>query len=249
MPITVVEGLARRSQALTLAALALLVVLAWGWLIAGAGMAMSAPKPGTSSDRLLLATSMWAVMMVAMMLPSAAPMILLFARAGRHKGVPSYVPPTAAFMAGYLACWGGFSIIAAAAQVSLIDRAMADPMLLSLHGRALPSATLAVAGLYQFSPLKNRCLSQCRSPAQFLARHFRPGARGAFRLGLIHGAYCVGCCWLLMALLFVAGIMNLALVAALTLLVAAEKLLPYGRLLARFGGVLLIMAGVALLLR
>ena len=241
-PVTAIERVARRQQALTLAALVLLVVLAWAWLIAGAGMAMSVPMPGTSSDRLLLASAMWAVMMVAMMLPSAAPMILLFARAGRHGSAPSYVPPTAAFMAGYLACWGGFSIVAAAAQVSLIDRAMADPMLLSLHGRALPSAALAVAGLYQLCPLKDRCLSQCRSPAQFLARHFRPGARGAFRLGLIHGAYCVGCCWLLMALLFVGGVMNLAWVAALTLLVAAEK--SVGRWIARISGAALLTAAV-----
>ncbi len=237
---TTAEGLARRSQVLTLAALALLVMLAWAWLIAGAGMAMSAPMPGTSSDRLLLATAMWAVMMVAMMVPSAAPMILLFARAGRHKSAPSYVPPTAAFMAGYLACWSGFSVIAAAAQVLLIDRAMADPMSLSLHGGALPSAALAVIGLYQLSPLKDRCLSQCRSPAQFLARHYRPGAVGALRLGLIHGAYCVGCCWLLMALLFVGGVMNLAWVAALTLLVAAEKMV--GRKLALVSGVLFLGA-------
>ncbi|MEO5809296.1 MAG: DUF2182 domain-containing protein [Sphingomicrobium sp.] len=244
---TAAERLALRQRALTLAGLALLVVLAWGWLIAGAGMAMSAPMAGTQSDRGLLAVTMWAVMMVAMMLPSAAPMILLFGRASRHRREPSYIPPTAAFVVGYLMCWGGFSVMAALSQLALIDRAMADPMMLSLHKRGAVAAVLAVAGLYQLSPFKDRCLSQCRAPAQFLARHYRPGAAGALRLGLIHGAYCVGCCWLLMALLFVGGVMNLAWVAALTLLVAAEKM--FGRWVARLSGALLVLAGLALLLR
>lgn len=237
----------RRQQALTLATLALLVVLAWAWLIAGAGMAMSAPMPGTSSDRLLLAATMWAVMMVAMMLPSAAPMILLFARADRHGRDATHAPPTAAFVVGYFACWSAFSFAAAVTQQALIDRALANPMLLSLDGNGAKAAALCMAGLYQLSPLKDRCLSQCRSPAIFLARHYRPGAVGALRLGLLHGAYCVGCCWLLMALLFVGGVMNLAWVAAVTLLVAAEKMV--GRKLALVSGVLLLGAATIVAVR
>ena len=236
--LTAGERIAARSRAVTLAALGLLAALAWAYLLSGAAMA---------SSTFPAAVAMWFVMMVAMMIPAAAPTILLYARVHRHSS-PS-APPTSAFLAGYLACWLGFSIVAGLLQATLQHAGQLQPMTAMLRNAAVAGAVLIGAGLYQWTPAKAACLDECRSPGGFLARHFRPGAVGAFRLGVIHGAYCVGCCWLLMALLFVAGVMNLALIAALTLLVAAEKLLPYGRMLARFGGALLIVAGAALLAR
>jgi len=232
---------ALHSGRVTIASLILLVVLAWLYLLSGAGMNSMggidsmAPAPGWP-----LVAAMWAAMMMAMMLPSAAPVILLYARVHRHSLSPETVPPTAAFLAGYLACWIGIAPLAAALQLKLGRMEVAS-------SRAAAGLLIA-AGLYQLSPFKDACLSRCRSPAQFISRHYRPGAWGAARLGLLHGAYCIGCCWLLMALLFVGGVMNLAWIAALTLLVAAEKLLPGGAWIARIAGVALIGWGLALLL-
>jgi predicted metal-binding membrane protein len=188
-----------------------------------------------------LVAAMWGAMMVAMMLPSAGPAILLFARVHRHS-IETAAPPTLAFLAGYLACWFGFSAFAAGVQLAL-----ASPMSMALESRAGSAALLIAAGAYQLSPLKDACLGRCRSPAEFITRHYRPGQWGAFRLGLLHGAYCVGCCWLLMALLFVGGVMNLAWIAGLTLLVAAEKLLPGGTWIARIAGIAMIGWGAAIL--
>ena len=190
--------------------------------------------------------SMWTTMMVAMMIPSAAPTILLYARVQRRAGVSP--PPTAAFAAGYLLCWTAFAAAAAFLQAALEGSGLA-PSLMTGHGGSRAGAILIVGvGLYQLSPLKNACLARCRSPAQFLSRHYRPGARGALRLGLLHGAYCVGCCWALMILLFAVGVMNLAWVAGLTLLVAAEKLLPGGRIVSRAAAIALLLWGGAELL-
>ena len=183
--------------------------------------------------------AMWAAMMVAMMLPSAAPAILLYARVHRHSAGSDGAPPTGAFLAGYLTCWMAFSASAATLHHALEGDALAN--------RYITAAVLIAAGLYQLSPLKDACLARCRSPAQFLTRHYRPGPRGALRLGALHGAFCVGCCWLLMALLFVGGVMNLAWVAGLTLLVAAEKLLPGGKWIARIAGIAFIGWGAYLL--
>ena len=200
-----------------------------------AGMSGMAQPPG-----FLLVAAMWAAMMVAMMLPSAAPTVLLYARVHRHSSEEP--PPTATFLAGYLACWITFALLAAASQL-----AIAEPMSMALQSRPASAALLIAAGLYQLSPLKDACLGRCRSPGRFLTRYYRPGALGAMRLGLLHGAFCVGCCWLLMALLFVGGVMNLAWIAGLTLLVAAEKLLPGGPWIARVTGAGLILWGAAIL--
>lgn len=186
-----------------------------------------------------LVAAMWAAMMVAMMLPSAAPTVLLYAQVHRHSKGPESPPPTSAFLAGYLACWIAVALVAGALQLALGRMELGNPV--------AAAGLLIAAGLYQLSPLKDACLSRCRSPARFISRHYRPGASGAFRLGLLHGVYCVGCCWLLMALLFVGGVMNIAWVAALTLLVAAEKLLPGGPWIARIAGVTLIGWGAFLL--
>jgi predicted metal-binding membrane protein len=185
---------------------------------------------------------MWWVMMAAMMLPSAAPAILLYARVRENRG-GAVVTSSSVFAAGYLALWLIFSAVAAMAQWLLAGPTTA------IGGRSAQAALLLAAGLYQLSPLKSACLRQCRSPTQFLSRHWRPGAGGALRLGLLHGAYCIGCCWLLMALLFVGGVMNFAWIAGLATLVAIEKLAPRGALLGRAIGVVLIGGGAGLLLR
>jgi predicted metal-binding membrane protein len=237
-PRTAAERIALRSRTITIASLAILTLLAWAYLLSGAGMGamagMVAMAPGWP-----LIFAMWAAMMVAMMLPSAAPAILLYARVHRHSAGISGAPPTGTFLGGYLFCWLAFSAIAATLHQALEGDAFANP-----HAAA---ALLVGAGLYQLSPLKNACLAHCRSPAEFLTRHYRPGLSGALRLGLLHGAFCVGCCWLLMALLFVGGVMNLSWVAVLTLLVAAEKLLPAGRIVALIAGLAFIGWGITLL--
>jgi predicted metal-binding membrane protein len=175
------------------------------------------------------------VMMVAMMLPAASPVILLYSRAvGTLQGSR---PATGWFLAGYLGVWGVFSLAAALLQDWLQRADVIEPMAMASTARWLSTAVLIVAGLYQLSPFKNACLAHCRNPGSFLARHFRPGRAGALRLGAIHGGFCLGCCWLLMALLLVGGVMNLAWIAFLSLLVAGEKLLPGGRRLAQTAGV------------
>lgn len=239
------ERIVLRSRAVTLAGLAVLACAAWLYLLGGAGMAPMAGMAGmpgmAPAPGFALVVAMWWAMMVAMMLPSAAPVILLHATV--HRRTHAAAPPTATFLAAYLVCWLGFSLVATWAQLALTS-----PVTMAFDDASLASALLVAVGLYQLSPLKEACLGRCRAPAFFLARHYRPGRRGALRLGLLHGAYCVGCCWLLMALLFVVGVMNLAWVAALTLLVAAEKLLPGGTWIARLSGVALILWGALVLL-
>ncbi len=238
---TFAERIALRSRCVTIAGLAILVLLAWAYLLSGAGMPAMADMAAAPSFAAVAA--MWSVMMVAMMIPAAAPMILLYAHVHRHSTGLESAPPTAAFFAGYLACWLGFALIAAGLQFWV-----ASPMPLVLANRDAAGGILVAAGIYQLSPLKDACLSRCRSPGLFLSRHYRPGPFGAFCVGVLHGAYCVGCCWLLMALLFVGGVMNLVWVAGLTLLIAAEKLVSGGPWLARIAGVAMIVWGGSLIL-
>jgi len=181
---------------------------------------------------------MWWLMMVAMMLPSAAPAVLLYSRVREMRNGDPAIAQTWIFLAGYLAVWLLFSIAAAIAQMLLVSPWM------GLGSRFSQGAVLLAAGLYQLSPLKSACVRQCRSPAEFISRHWRAGWRGAVRLGLEHGAYCLGCCWMLMALLFVGGVMNLLWVVGLTLIVAVEKLLPSGPQVGRLAGVALAGWGV-----
>ena len=248
--LTGAERLARRSRATTLISLTILTLLAWAWLLQGAGMGSSAmPMDGMTmawdAERFGIVAAMWWVMMIAMMLPSAAPMILLFARVHRHSGDS---PPTTPFLAGYLVIWLAFALAAAALHGLLEQNGLVSAAAMALPGGWLSAAVLIAAGLYQLTALKDACLSTCRSPSDFLTRHYRPGAWGALRMGFVHGAYCVGCCWMLMALLFVGGVMNLVWIAALTLLVAIEKLLPGGPWIARISGAGLILWGAAILL-
>ena len=227
---------------MTLAGLVLLATLGWLHLLSGAGMEPMAGMEGMAeAPGWAVVAAMWIAMMVAMMVPSAAPAVLLYAQVHRQS-VGAGTPPTFGFLAGYLTCWIGFSLLAATIQL-----AIASPMTQALEARTVVAALLIAAGIYQLSPWKDACLGRCRTPAQFLSRHYRPGAVGAFRLGLLHGAFCVGCCWLLMALLFVGGVMNLLWIAGLTLLVAAEKMLPGGHWIARLAGIALIGWGSYLL--
>jgi len=203
-----------------------------------AGMAMADPL---SLPEIAAAFLMWALMMVAMMLPSALPMILLHARLARGTAA------TLLFALVYILVWTAASLIAAIAQQGLIAADILDSRLM-LDDASIAGALLIAAGLYQLTPLKQRCLDRCRSPLAFLMIGWRPGLAGAVPLGLGHGLYCLGCCWMLMALLFVGGVMNLAWVALLAVIVLAEKIVPGGRWTAAGVGAAALVAGIAMIL-
>ncbi len=217
------------------------------------GMAMEPMAQGSwAVSKWALVIAMWWVMMIAMMSPSAAPTILLYARVHRHAVAQNQlgqkVAPTGAFAAGYLLVWFGFSIAAAGLHGLLERTGLLSPMMIGSESRWLSAGVLVAAGLYQLSPIKHLCLAHCRAPSGFLARHWRPGPSGALRLGVLHGAYCVSCCWVLMALLFVGGVMNLIWIAGLAIIVLVEKVAPGGEWAGRALGVALIFWGVATLL-
>jgi predicted metal-binding membrane protein len=198
-----------------------------------------------------LMIAMWWIMMIAMMTPSAAPTILLYSRVHRHAlaqgQVQDELAPTGAFAAGYLLVWLGFAAAAATLHWALQHAGLVSATMMGSRSSLLSGAILIAVGLYQLSPLKNICLAHCRTPTAFLSRHWRPHAVGALRLGAMHGAYCVGCCWMLMALLFVGGVMNLTWIAALAILVLIEKVVPAGQWVGRGAGITLIVWGVATL--
>lgn len=210
----------------------------------GAGSGIVAPQmQAWGLVDILLLFIMWTVMMVAMMLPSATPMILLFRTvAERRRSRGGSHTSTAVFVLGYVLAWTGFSALATAAQWGLHRAALLSPMMVSTSS-VLGGLLLITAGLYQWTPLKGACLTSCRSPLGWLTTEWREGTRGALVMGLRHGGYCVGCCWALMALLFVAGVMNLLWVAALAVLVLLEKTLPRGIQVARALGVLMAAWG------
>jgi predicted metal-binding membrane protein len=248
-----IERLLRRERVLVLLCLAGVVALAWLYLFDMAGhLAMGHPmspidRPWGSAD--LLATAvMWIVMMVGMMLPSAAPVVLLYALVDAQSRSAAGAPEArgALLLAGYLAAWVGFSVAATLLQWQLAERVLLDPELRAASP-TLAGALFIVAGLYEFTPLKRRCLSHCRSPLDFVTRRYRSGGAGAFRMGVEHGVYCLGCCWALMLLLFAVGVMNLAWVALLAALAMAEKYWRHGVLLSRLCGVLLAAAGAAMI--
>ena len=267
------EDLLKHDRAVVVAALVFVIAVSWLYLLAGAGTGMSAFEMSSLSLAMglpmtdamgqamvamatpadwtwayaFLMFGMWWVMMIAMMLPSAAPMILLFALVNRRshaKGGP-YVP-AAVFAGAYLVAWGGFSVVATALQWGLERAALLSPMMAS-GDMAFGGALLVLAGAYQLSPLKHACLRQCRGPIDFISRHWRPGRQGAFRMGVHHGLYCLGCCWALMALLFFGGAMNLYWIAGLALFVLLEKTIPPGHRLASLSGLGLVVWGVVLL--
>jgi predicted metal-binding membrane protein len=190
--------------------------------------AMTAWTPGYA----VLMFFMWWIMMIAMMLPSAAPTVLLYALVNRKAEARDQAPrqpwSAAAFTSGYLAAWAGFSILAVTLQWTFERTGLLSPMMLNTTSRIMAGSILLLAGLYQFTPLKEACLRHCRGPIQFLSQTWRPGIGGAFAMGLHHGAYCLGCCWGLMAILFFGGIMNLYWIIGLALIVLIEKLAPAG---------------------
>ena len=242
-----------RQRVAIVASLAGLTALCWLYLFDAAAdmaamgdMTMAMPPKGPADLILLLV--MWWVMMIGMMLPSAAPMILTYAAVNRRRRARAQpYAPTALFVSGYLLAWGGFSVPATLAQWGLEHTALWAPMPMATTAPWLGGVLFLAAGLYQLTPLKHACLHTCRSPFDFVVNHWRDGAFGALRMGVAHGLYCLGCCWILMALLFVGGVMNLLWVALLAAVVLVEKLFPFGDWTARIGGLLLVAWGVWLL--
>jgi predicted metal-binding membrane protein len=263
---TPVEALLKKERLIVGSALVAITVLAWAWILIGAGTGMNTlamtswafpspqyeqiPKPWTFAYAIIM-FFMWWIMMIAMMTPSAAPTILLYGHAYRHEQnlnkLESGLAPTISFAFGYLLCWAAFSLLATLTQRALESAGLVHSMMMWSVNPWLTAGLLIAVGLYQFTKLKDVCLKHCRSPAQFLAEHFQPGARGALRMGMHHGLFCLGCCWFLMALLFVGGSMNLIWIAAIALFVLLEKLAPYGFWLARGAGAMLIAVGVWML--
>ncbi len=252
-----IERIFRRDRIVVLGALGAVVLLAAAYTVAGPGMdlAMSGDLGGAimvpavwSPGYAALMFAMWWIMMVAMMVPSAAPMVLLVAAVARRQSAPE--PPlatVAAFVGGYLVVWGAFSLAATLLQWGLEALLLVSPMGMASTTPILAGALLIAAGLYQLTPLKRACLGRCRHPLGFVATHWRPGGWGAFRMGLLHGLWCLGCCWALMLLLFVGGVMNLVWVAGIALFVLVEKTAPFGNVLGYLAGIAMTGWGVALL--
>jgi predicted metal-binding membrane protein len=238
-------------KAFVVAGLTGVVACAWAYLIPASldmygrmdGPAAWMMEATWDADYLLLIFLMWAAMMVAMMLPSALPTLLIFHTAVRND--PQVRSPSRsmfAFVAGYILAWSGFSLGATLLQWGLAEAALLSPMMVSASPW-LGGAILIVAGVYQWTPIKSACLQQCRSPLAFLMEHWQPGMSGALRLGLRHGLHCVGCCWALMLLLFVGGVMSLLWIGAITAFVLVEKLVPYRVQGGRLSGLALVLAG------
>jgi predicted metal-binding membrane protein len=249
-PPTLLESGLRAAHAPVVVLLTFLLLVSWLWIVVMA-RDMYGPMSGASAwmmtpvwdaRHLTLLWAMWAVMMLGMMLPSAAPMLLTYGTIVRRSATTpgAAARQTYALAAGYLVVWALFSVGATGLQRFLAGRFLVSPMMEA--SPAVGGVLLLVAGVYQLTPIKLTCLRTCRSPFGFLMSRWRPGLAGAFRMGLEHGVFCVGCCWALMLLLFVGGVMNLFVIAALTAFVAFEKLTPFEVLPARISGVLLIGA-------
>jgi predicted metal-binding membrane protein len=257
-PLTILESALRFDR--TPAAVLLIVVplVSWMWIVVMA-RDMYGPMTGASqwmmtavwdARHLALLWAMWAVMMIGMMLPSATPMLLTYGFVARRSAAEASAASRQiyALAGGYLAVWALFSLGATALQRLLATQLVVSSMM-EVTSSAVGATLLLIAGIYQLTPLKLACLRSCQSPFGFLMSHWRIGPTGAFRMGFEHGVLCVGCCWALMLLLFAGGVMNLAVIAALTAFVAIEKLTPFGTQGARIAGMLLIAAGLWMLVR
>ena len=252
---TRLETLLQHDKWIVCAGLVTITLLAWAYLLGGAGMSMDMPEMDTtgrwSLDHWFIVLMMWWIMMIAMMVPSAAPMILLYARVVRHAQKNDQITritiPTTAFVFGYLVSWLVFSMIATSLQWGMEQNDWLSMKMVANKGWLSGSLLIAV-GFYQITPLKAACLRHCRSPAEFIAIHMKNGNLGALQMGIEHGIFCVGCCWLLMLLLFVGGVMNFLWIALLTLVVLSEKILPHGQLLPGFTGFALIIWGTFILI-
>jgi predicted metal-binding membrane protein len=251
----------RGDRLIVVVSLALVTALAWLYLIyldrqmaaamaydvAMADMGMSMDRAWTAVD-IGLMFGMWVVMMVGMMAGSATPVLTMFGTALRGRGARGPWPGVVLFACGYLLVWVAFSAAAVTGQWMLHRTAMLNPAMASASA-AFSGIVLLAAGVYQFTPWKSACLTQCRSPLAFLMTHWRDGRVGALRMGTAHGWYCLGCCWAVMCILFVVGVMNLFWIAALSVFVLLEKLGPAGPAVSRGAGALMIVAGVVVLAR
>lgn len=250
----------RGERLVVMACVAAMTLLSWLYLaaLAEAMDAMTAGRPSAfmrlmpmgpwGALELVVGFAMWVVMMIAMMAPSATPMVLAFhAMVRRRLDARAARGHAGAFMLGYAIAWTGFSVLATALQWWLHERALVTDQMVS-SSRLLDASLLMAAGIWQWMPAKQTCLSRCRTPFGFLLMSWREGGLGAIAMGLRHGLYCTGCCWALMALLFVAGVMNLAWIAMLSVVVLVEKLLPGGPVVAKASGVALLAAGLWLLI-
>ena len=237
----------QRERYLILGGLLILSALAWVFLIWQARMMSSQAMGLTMGMSALLFISIWIVMMVAMMFPTAAPMILMFSKiytSKRQQELPFV--PTWVFVSAYLLVWSLCGVVAYPLAVG-IEQLAGQSMWLMDNAARLGGVVLLLAGLYQLSPLKNICLSKCRTPLQFILSSWHDGYGGAFRMGLEHGAFCLGCCWLLFVILFPLGIMNIAVMALVTALIFAEKALPIGRQISKLTGAGLIVYGALIM--
>lgn len=249
---TAVIATARRDQVVIAISIALVLTLAWAYLIRlqhqmnasaaamGMGMAMDAPW---SATEFAFTFAMWTVMMVGMMTPAIAPLLLLFATTSVRRAQRGASTAVGMFGLGYLAVWAGFSACAALAQWGLHNAALLSPAMAATSSR-LGAALLVAAGIYQLTPAKRTCLDHCQSPLGFLMSHWRDGSVGAFRMGLHHGIFCLGCCWALMGVLFVVGVMNLVWVGALTIFILLERVGPSGVWISRVGAVSMAVLGI-----
>ena len=231
--VPVIERTLDRDRFIVLTGLTAATIFAWAWIVPMSfdmygHMSASSEwmkAPAWDAKYVLLLFAMWAVMMTAMMLPSATPMVLQFTAVIRRSDLSRPAVRSYAFTAGYLVAWSLFAAAAVAVQRLLVSAFALTPMMTLSSSRAA-SAVLALAGVYQLTPLKRACLSSCQSPVTFIARHWQSGLAGAFRMGVAHGVFCIGCCWALMLLLFAGGVMHLTTIALLTIVVLIEKTLP-----------------------
>ena len=255
-PPTLIEATLGHDRFTTALLFIVVPLLCWAWIVVMAHD-MYGPMTGASAwmmtphwdaPHLALLWAMWAVMMVGMMLPSASPTLLLFGMVVRRQQGRAAAGSVYAMAVGYLLVWALFSAGATALQRLLVSVAVVSPMMTTTTPVAA-AALLLCAGLYQLTPLKQACLHTCQSPMGFITRRWSTGVGGAFRMGLEHGAYCLGCCWALMLLLFVGGVMNLAVIAGLTAFVAIEKITPFGTAGSRAGGVGLILLALWIVVR
>ena len=255
-PPTLLESALQGERTPLVVLLILVPAVSWTWIVVMA-RDMYGPMTGASAwmmtlhwdlSHLLLLWAMWAVMMIGMMLPSAAPLVLLYGAAARRSAPRTAARHTYALAGGYLAAWTAFSLGATALQRALASLLLLSPMMETANSR-VTAALLLVAGVYQWTPLKHACLRTCQSPVNFLIGRWRGGEDGAFRMGLEHGISCVGCCWALMLLLFAGGVMNVTVIVVLTAFVAFEKLVPLGRVGASISGAVMIAAGCWMLVR
>lgn len=251
---TLIRSLPLKDRFVILAILSLVTLLSWAYLVDMAidmdnmmAMGHMMQMPVWTTSYFIAMLLMWVIMMTGMMVPTAIPMALVYAAIARKaasQGTP--IAPTSAFVSGYVVMWGLFSVAATFAQWGLDEAALMSPMMVT-NSPWLGAVLLIVAGLFQFTPWKDSCLQHCRAPAHFISQSWKPGVWGAFRMGVEHGAYCIGCCWILMGLLFFGGVMSLLWIAGITLFVLLEKVLPLGDFGGRIAGGGMALTGLVLL--